>query len=151
MSSLDVTTSARIEAPLELVAAFTANPDNAPVWHGSVTGVDWLSERQVAVGARVVFHMSLLGRTLLFPTEITAFTSGETLTMDSTDGPFPMSNTYHWVRDGGDATIMSIRNLSQPTGFSRKATPLLARSVRRAIARDLANLVALTKAMTGEF
>jgi hypothetical protein len=60
--------------------------------------------------------------------------------MRTADGPFPMETTYEWADDGRGGTRMTLRNRGEPAGFSKVATPMLARAIRRANRKDLERL-----------
>ena len=93
--------------------------------------------------SRVAFVARFLGRCLAYTYEIVELVPGERLVMRTADGPFPMETTYTWADAGPRATRMTLRNRGEPAGFSRVAAPLMARSMRRANARDLARLKAI--------
>ena len=54
-----------------------------------------------------------------------------------------METTYTWEDAGPGATRMTMRNRGEPAGFSRIAAPMLARSMRRAMTKDLERLRAI--------
>ena len=60
--------------------------------------------------------------------------------MRTAQGPFPMETTYTWTSVAPGETRMTLRNAGAPSGFAALATPLLASSMRRAMANDLAVL-----------
>jgi hypothetical protein len=93
----------------------------------------------VAVGSRLDFVATFLGRRLAYTYEVVELVTGERLVMQTAQGPFPMQTTYTWQpSDGG--TRMTLRNVGEPTGFSRIAAPLIEAAVRRATSKDLAAL-----------
>jgi hypothetical protein len=139
---VDVKTEVRIERPRSEVAAYAADPDNATAWYENIKSVDWRSPRPLAVGSKVEFVAEFLGRRLAYIYEVKELVRGERLVMRTAEGPFPMETTYTWD-DAGDATVMTLRNRGAPSGFSRIASPLMARAMRRANAKDLARLKAI--------
>jgi hypothetical protein len=59
--------------------------------------------------------------------------------MSTSQGPFPMENTYTWETTLTGTTRITLRNRREPSGFARLATPLL----KAANAKDLARLKSL--------
>ena len=94
------------------------------------------------------FEAQFLGRRLVYTYEIVGLLPGERLVMRTTDGPFPMETTYTWEpSDAG--TLMSLRNLGEPSGFARVAAPVMDRAIRRATTKDLARLKSLLEGAEG--
>jgi uncharacterized membrane protein len=135
--SVDVLTQVVIDRPRGDVAAYAADPDNATRWYRNITSVEWQTPRPLAVGSRVAFVAEFLGRRVAYAYEITELDPERRLVMRTAEGPFPMQTTYTWedANDGG--TLMSLENAGDPSGFSRLATPVIARSMRRANRKDL--------------
>ncbi|MBM3777853.1 MAG: ATPase [Acidimicrobiia bacterium] len=137
---IDVETSTVIARPRTDVAAFAGHPDNVPAWYAAITSVEWRTAPVVAVGSRIAFVASFLGRRLAYTYEIVELIPGERLVMRTAEGPFPMETTYGWEALPDGATRMTLRNRGTPTGFSRWLAPFMASAVRRANRRDLARL-----------
>jgi hypothetical protein len=101
--------------------------------------VEWKTSPPLELGSRIAFTAKFLGRRLTYTYEIVELVPGERLVMRTSEGPFPMETTYEWF-DAGTATRMALRNRGQPAGFSKLASPLLARAMRRANEHDLRRL-----------
>jgi uncharacterized protein YndB with AHSA1/START domain len=138
--SVDVLTDTVIRRPRDEVAAYAADPDNAPAWYVNIEAVRWKTEPPVRVGSQVAFLAHFLRRRLVYTYEIVEFAPGERLVMRTAEGPFPMETTYTWdsTRDGH--TFMTLRNRGAPKGFSLLLAPVLAFAMRRANRKDLARL-----------
>jgi uncharacterized membrane protein len=140
---VDVTTEITIERRVEEVAAYAADPSNAPEWYVNIRSVEWKTPPPVAAGSCMAFVARFLGRTLAYTYEVTELVPGERLVMRTSEGPFPMETTYTWAPDGEGATRMTLRNRGEPTGFGRLTAPLMAPAIRRANRKDLRRLKAI--------
>jgi uncharacterized membrane protein len=137
---VDVRTEIEIGRPRDEVAAFASDPANVPAWYANIRSVERRSDPPLAVGSRVAFVASFLGRRLAYIYEVRELVPGERLVMSTADGPFPMETTYTWEDAGDGGTRMTLRNRGEPTGFSRLVAPMLSGAVRRANRNDLARL-----------
>jgi hypothetical protein len=144
--SVDVRTEIEIARPREAVAAFAADPDNAVRWYENIESVRWLTRPPLAVGSQLAFVARFLGRRLEYTYEVREHLPGERFVMATSQGPFPMETTYEWRDGDGDATVMSLRNRGEPSGFANVAAPLMAGAMRRANTKDLRALKKLLEA-----
>jgi uncharacterized membrane protein len=141
--SVDVTTETVIQAPVDRVAAFAADPDNIPSWYANIKSVEWKTERPLRVGSRVAFVAEFLGKRIAYTYDFVEFLPGRRLVMRTAEGPFPMETTYTWETIGDGSTRMTLRNRGTPAGFSKLVAPFMAVAVRRANRKDLARLKAV--------
>jgi uncharacterized membrane protein len=144
--TVDVLTEIVIARPAGVVAAYAADPSNAPAWYRNITSVTWETGPPVQAGSRMTFTARFLRRRLAYTYEVTDVVPGERLVMRTANGPFPMETTYTWqpARDG--STRMTLRNRGEPAGFPRLMAPLLAAAVGRANRKDLRKLRAILQA-----
>ena len=138
--TVDVLTVATIEQPIESVSAYAADPSNAPSWYANIQSVEWKTPPPLAVGTKAAFAARFLGRTLTYTYEVVEYEPGRRLVMRTAEGPFPMETTYTWEPAGDGATRMTIRNRGNPAGFSKVVAPFMARAMRRANRKDLAEI-----------
>jgi uncharacterized membrane protein len=143
MTDVDVLTEIVVARPRDEVAAFAANPDNAPAWYVNIKSVEWKSDPPLQVGSKVAFVAQFLGRRLAYTYEIVEVVAQERLVMRTAQGPFPMETSYAWQSTDDDGTRMQLRNRGRPSGFSRLFAPFMAGAMRRANRKDLARLKAL--------
>lgn len=137
---VDVRTWINIDRARSEVAAFAADPDNVTAWYQNIESVDWRTPRPLAVGTRLAFAAHFLGRRLSYTYEVLEFVPGERLVMSTSAGPFPMETTYSWEDTASGGTRMTLRNRGEPKGFSKVASPILQRAMRRANSKDLEQL-----------
>jgi uncharacterized membrane protein len=137
--TVDVEVATVVARPLQDVSTYAADPANAPEWYANIRSVRRHDRGPLRVGSRADFVAELLGRRLQYTYEVVELEPGERLVMRAADGPFPMETTYTWARVGL-GTRMTLRNTGEPAGFAALVSPVVARAMRRATARDLARL-----------
>lgn len=135
--SVNVVTAIDIDRPVGEVAAYAADPTNAPEWYANIDSVEWKSDPPVKVGSTVSFVARFLGRRLAYTYEIVVLIPGEQLVMRTAEGPFPMETTYSWAPTTGGGTHMTLRNRGEPAGFSKLVAPFMSPAMRRANRKDL--------------
>jgi len=143
---VDVTTEIEIAAPLARVAAFAADPTNAPRWYVNIKEASYETTPPLAVGSKIAFVAHFLGKRLAYTYEVIEYEPAAKLVMRTAQGPFPMETTYTWAATAGGGTHMTMRNRGEPRGFSRMFAPVMARMMRRATRKDLALLKSLLEA-----
>ena len=138
--AVDVSTTIDIGRQRDEVAAFAADPDNAPRWYANIKSVTWKSPRPLAVGSQFEFVAEFLGRRLQYTYEVIEHVPGERFVMATAEGPFPMQTTYAWRDAPGGGTTMELRNEGEPSGFKSVATPVMKLAMRRENRKDLRRL-----------
>jgi uncharacterized membrane protein len=144
--AVDVETSTVIARPRDEVAAYACDPDRATAWYANIAAVTWETPRPLAVGSRLAFVATFLGRRLEYTYEVREHVPGERFVMSTAQGPFPMETTYAFRDAPGGATAMTLRNRGEPAGFAKVAAPMMARAMSRANRKDLERLKAILEA-----
>ncbi len=140
---VDIVTSIEIEAPVDVVAAFAADPDNAPAWYQNIHSVSWVSERPLRLGSKLNFVARFLGKPMAYTYEVVDFVPSERLVMSTFQGPFPMETTYTWSEPRPGVTTMTLRNRGSSGGVSYVLAPFVGFFIRRANIVDLRTIKAL--------
>jgi uncharacterized protein YndB with AHSA1/START domain len=138
--AVDVLTEIVIARARHEVAAYASDPSHAPEWYANIRAVEWRTSPPVALGSRMAFVASFLGRRLAYTYEVVELVADERLVMRTAEGPFPMETTYTWSTVDERHTKMTLRNRGEPSGFASIAAPLMAAAMRRANREDLAKL-----------
>ncbi len=64
--AVDVLTETVIHRPVDEVAAFAADPANAPRWYANISSVEWETPPPAGVGSRIAFVAHFLGRRIAY-------------------------------------------------------------------------------------
>lgn len=141
---VDVLTEIIINRPRDTVAAYAADPLNAPSWYANIKAAELKTPPPVRVGSRAEFRARFLGRNLVYTYDFAEFVPGERLVMQTPLGQTRWVTTYTWESvDGDRGTRMTLRNWGEPGAFASVAKPLLTRSMHRATTKSLLRLKAI--------
>jgi uncharacterized membrane protein len=138
--SVDITATIVIERPIAEVAEFAGDPSNTPAWCRRIDTAEWRTEPPIKLGSLITLHARLMGKGVVYTSQVTEYTPGEQVAMRTAEGPFPIDTTYTWRAVGDRVTHMTLRTRGEPQGLARLAAPLIGIAMRRAMHRDLADL-----------
>jgi uncharacterized membrane protein len=137
---VDVLTEITINSPIDKVADYATNPDNAPEWYENIKSAEWKTPKPLVVGSQVAFVAHFLGRKLAYSYEFVELIPKQKLVMRTSEGPFPMETTYTWTSLDALTTKMTLRSKGKPTGFSKLFAFLMPHMMRKAMTKDLINI-----------
>ena len=140
--SIDVTAEIKIGRARGDVAVYATDASNDPLWIGGVVESGVLSDGPVRQGTRVARVAKFLGKRIEYVNEVIEYDPGVRLVMKSDSGPFPMTASYEF-EEGEGGTLTQIHVRGEAEGFFKLAAPVLARSVKRSITRNLETLKGL--------
>jgi uncharacterized membrane protein len=140
MKEVDVNTEIIINCPINEVAKFASDPDNATKWYVNIKSVEWKSPKPLQIGSHIAFIAQFLGKKLAYTYEVVENVPNKKFVMRTADGPFPMETTYTWESKDGNTTHMTLRNRGTPAGFSKLFAPFMVVMMRKANNNDLKTL-----------
>lgn len=140
---VDVQTEIVIDRPVQMVARYAMNPDNATEWYTNIHSAEWLTPKPLAIGSQIAFKAKFLGKELSYVYEITELVPDQKLVMKTANGPFPMETRYLFEAVENGVTKMKLHNRGNPTGVSKILGPLMKTMMKKANKKDLKRIKAI--------
>lgn len=136
---MQLITTVDIERPAADVFAYIAEFEHNPVWQGGMTSCRWTSEGPIGVGSTYEQVASFLGRPIRTTFEVTAFTPGETISIESLVSTFPIQVTRS-VQPLGDGACRVTANVAGQPPLLMRLLPGMDWMVKRSVRSDYAKL-----------
>lgn len=142
--AVEVSTETVINRPVDVVAAYAADPTNAPEWYSNISAAEWDGDGGTEAGSRVKLTAKFMGMTMPpYTYTVVSHEPGSSFVMRTEDGPFPVETTYTWTAIDGDSTHMTLTNRGEPSGLASLTAPMVTNGMRKALPKDLAQLKAI--------
>ena len=137
---ISVQASVDIGRPSARVFEYLSNFENNPVWQGGMRQARITSNPPLRVGSTYEQVASFLGRRIVSSFEVTAFIPGESISIASVGGTFPIQVTRR-VEPLSDSSTRVSADISGDSGrMFWIVSPLLRWIVQRSVRKDYANL-----------
>lgn len=131
-----------INRPVEVVFAAATDIPNWPKWQTSISESRQTTPGPVGVGTRGVNVRTVMGQRVETTFEVTEFTLNQSFAVRSLSGPVSYEVRVTLTPVAGGTRLHQILQ-GEPKGFFKVAEPLLASTVKKDFAEDLARLKAL--------
>lgn len=137
---IDFTVAVEIDRPVADVFAWVTDPARLSTWQTNTVAVAIETDGPLGVGTRLrETHRAPGGRRLDSLVEVVAYEPDRCFALRILEGPLPVDGTFAFTPAAG-GTRVEMRGHGAPGGPLRFLAPLLARVLRRQLARDLATL-----------
>ena len=135
-----------INQSLEKTFEFVVNPENEPLWQTQVQEAKSTSDGPIGVGSTSAQTAHFLGRQIETTGEITEYEQNGHWAWKSTSGPIGGTGRTSFEAVGEGQTRVTTSADLDIGGFFKVAEPLVARSAKRLMESNLANLKDLLEA-----
>ena len=135
-----------INRPAGEVFGFVSDASNNPRWQKGQRSCEWTSPPPIGVGSTYEQQARFLGRTVINRFEVTEYEPGRAITIESTEGSFPITVRRSVEPLDGSHSRMRAQIEGEPGGFFRLVGPLLRRFAQRSVGSDYARLKRLLEA-----
>ena len=133
----------RIQRPASEVAEFFFNSSNNPRWQKGMRRCEWETPPPIAVGSTYLQEASFVGRTISSRFEVTEYTPGQSITIDTIESTFPITVT-RLVEPIDSRSCRVMAEISGgPGGIMKLLAPVTQRLAQRSVDADYDRLVAL--------
>ena len=137
---ISVRASVDIGRPTARVFKYLSDFENNPAWQSGMREVRHTSDPPLRVGSTYDQVARFLGRRIVSSFEVTAFVPGESISIASVGGSFPLQITRRVEPLTESSSRVTAHISGQPGRMFWIATPLLRWIVQRSVNRDYANL-----------
>ncbi len=141
-----VQASVDIGRPPARVFEYLSNFENNPTWQSGMRHARFTSDPPLRVGSTYEQVARFLGRRIVSSFEVTEFIPGESISIASVGGSFPIQITRRVQALSDSSTRVTADISGQPGRMFLIATPLLRWIVQRSGNKDYANLKRILEA-----
>ncbi len=136
----DITTTARIERPAEVVFDVVADMENNPRWQRGQQRCVWTSEPPLRIGSTYDQTARFLGREITSSFEVAELEPGRRIRIVTTGGSMPIDVTRIVEPVSDEACDVTAIVRGQPPRLLRLLGPVLDRLVLRSVRADYERL-----------
>lgn len=122
------------------VFAFVSDAANNPQWQKGQRSCTWTSSPPIGLGSTYEQEARFLGRTVTSRFEVIEYEPGRAITIDSTEGSFPITVRRSVEPVGEYRSRVTATIDGEPGGFFRLVGPLLRPLAQRSVDADYARL-----------
>lgn len=137
---ISVRASVAIGRPAGRVFKYLSNLENNPAWQSGMRHARFTSDPPLRVGSTYEQEARFLGRRIVSTFEVTGLVPGESISIASTGGSFPIQVTRRVESISEFATRVTADISGQTGRMFWVASPLLRWIVQRSVNKDYANL-----------
>lgn len=131
-----------IERPAREVADYFFDARNNPEWQAGMRRCEWVTPDPIDVGSRYLQEARFLGRTITSSFEVTQYTPGQGITIDTIESTFPIQVTRTVEEIDEDSCRVTARISGGPGGAFKLLSPIIRRVAQRSVDSDYDRLAA---------
>ena len=129
--------SVEIACPAQKVFDALTDLEQLPEWQSSAVSSE--ADGQLAVGARVREHRSMMGREIDNELEVTAYDPPRRFALEGRSGAIRLSIDHELVEEDGK-TVLQVRAQAEPGGLFKLAEPMIKRTAEQELRADFERL-----------
>jgi polyketide cyclase/dehydrase/lipid transport protein len=135
--AVDVSSEIVIRRSRNDVAAYSANPDNAPAWYVNIKSVEWKMPPPSSGWFQSSLCRPFSGATVKVHLRDYRIHSRGATSNAHSGGTIPDGDDLYLESTADGNTHMTLRNRGDPAGFASLVAPLMSLAMRRANRKDL--------------
>ena len=137
---IEVNVGIEIDAPAAEVFAYIADMSRNTEWQKGMKECRWTSEPPLRLGSTYDQVAGFMGKEIVSSFEVTEFTDGEQIRIESTGGSMPLDITRSVEPLGDDRCRVRARVRGDASGVFSVAAPMMKTMVARSVKADYRRL-----------